>query len=391
MNNVDYERKRDCTSCFSCFAVCKVGAITIEQDENGFYKPVIDIVRCVNCGMCRKVCYSHINLEVKDIELKSYYGWHKDTSILNSSASGGITSALARVALEDGYIVIGCSYNHNEKKAKHIIVKKQKDIEKIRGSKYFQSDLSDLYLEIRMLPKDTKIVFFGTPCQVLGFKNYLKIAKFDMKNVMLIELFCHGISSPLVWKSYIQQSRIKDAEDVKFRTKAYGWHYPSNEFVKMGKNIPTKKAGDDFFTAYYSLEYFNKSCYTCQIKKIFGNSDLRIGDFWGERFSHNRQGVSCILTFSNKGEHLLKKSEPYFFLHEVRTEEILNAQSYNTDHKFNEKEWNKNFYWIRQYGLKYSLSNMNKRKPLLQRIKRSVYIRISNAICMLKMKNRHLE
>lgn len=378
MRHVDIERKRACSSCFACSAVCKRGAVTISQDENGFYKPFVDTAMCVNCGVCRKVCYSHIDLQSREITLKGYYGWHRDPNVLKQSASGGITSAIAQVAIEAGYIIIGCTYEDREKKAKHIIIKKQEQIRKILGSKYFQSDLSDLFSAVKELPMNTKMVFFGMPCQVLGVRKFLEHAQFDMKNVLLVELFCHGIVSPLVWKSYREQIGIKGVKDIRFRTKAYGWHVPVNEFITDQKSIPTDKSGDDFFTAYYSTGFFNRSCYKCQIKREFVNCDLRIGDFWGERFAKDRKGVSCILASSRKGEQMLERCKPYFCLYDANPQEILSAQSYNKDHFFDEAQWNENFDLLRRFGLKYSLRNMNKRKPIVWRLKRAIYIQISN-------------
>ncbi len=378
MNNVNVDRKRACTGCFACSEVCKFNAINIIQDEDGFFGPFINDRLCTNCGMCKKVCYSHIDIPNENYNLKGYYGWHKNPKILNMSASGGITTAISQVALDNGYVVIGCSYNLNEKKAKHIVVTEQADIIKILGSKYFQSDLSEMYQEVKSFPKDAKMVFFGTPCQVSGIKEFLKIRGHNIENVILVELFCHGITSQLVWKSYMEECSIDKITDVRFRTKDYGWHVPVNEIITDKKVIPTKKSGDDFFTAYYSTEFFNKSCYDCEVKRNLRNSDLRIGDFWGKRFSENKKGVSCIISSTQKGEQLLEECKKYFELFDGDLDEILNGQSYNKNHLLDEDKRMENFLILKKYGLKYSLKNINKRKPLPYRLKKRAYSLVSN-------------
>ncbi len=378
MNNVDFGRRRDCSGCFACEAVCKAGAINIIWDNNGFYKPDINEELCVGCGICKKVCYSHLGIKARTDNLKGWYGWHKDEAVLKRSASGGITSAISQAALDNGYIIIGCSYDHSNKKAKHIIIKERGEICKILGSKYFQSDLSDMLRSVKKLPRDTKMVFFGTPCQVLGFKKFLAIEKYNLGNVLLVELFCHGIASPLLWSEYISQSRVKGLKDVRFRTKQYGWHIPANEFVTDKEAVATKRFGDAFFTAYYSTEFFNRSCYNCEIKRNLANSDLRIGDFWGGKFSANKTGVSCIVSASEKGELWLEKCRQYFCLFEGDLEEILDAQSYNKNHSFNERNWNENFELLRKFGLKHSLRNIDKRKPFSRRLRRKIYNLLRN-------------
>lgn len=51
-----FQRKSDCCGCGACLAVCKVNAIYITADEEGFLYPKIDGKQCVQCGRCVKVC-----------------------------------------------------------------------------------------------------------------------------------------------------------------------------------------------------------------------------------------------------------------------------------------------------------------------------------------------
>lgn len=50
------EAVHNCTSCQMCGAVCPKNAITIELDDEGFYRPKVN-ENCIDCGLCVKVCY----------------------------------------------------------------------------------------------------------------------------------------------------------------------------------------------------------------------------------------------------------------------------------------------------------------------------------------------
>ena len=47
---------KNCSSCGACANVCSHGAITMQLDKEGFYRPVVDSTKCVKCGLCEKTC-----------------------------------------------------------------------------------------------------------------------------------------------------------------------------------------------------------------------------------------------------------------------------------------------------------------------------------------------
>ncbi len=51
-----FSNKEECCGCTACYSICPKGAITMEEDEEGFLYPVIDDAKCVGCLMCQKVC-----------------------------------------------------------------------------------------------------------------------------------------------------------------------------------------------------------------------------------------------------------------------------------------------------------------------------------------------
>ena len=45
-----------CTGCTACANICAKGAITMVPNELGFMYPSVDLNKCVDCGLCHKIC-----------------------------------------------------------------------------------------------------------------------------------------------------------------------------------------------------------------------------------------------------------------------------------------------------------------------------------------------
>ena len=46
----------DCCGCTACASICNHDAITMKPDVMGFLYPSIDVSKCVDCGLCERVC-----------------------------------------------------------------------------------------------------------------------------------------------------------------------------------------------------------------------------------------------------------------------------------------------------------------------------------------------
>ena len=51
-----YVNKSECCGCSACAAICPKAAIAMQLDDDGFYYPVIDMEKCVECKKCESVC-----------------------------------------------------------------------------------------------------------------------------------------------------------------------------------------------------------------------------------------------------------------------------------------------------------------------------------------------
>ena len=98
-------RENSCTGCMACIGKCKKNAITI-KDSMVAYNAVIDEDKCVNCGMCEKVCPNNQAAEKrKPIDWKE--GWAPE-NIRGRASSGGAASAMMKYFVENGgYVAYG--------------------------------------------------------------------------------------------------------------------------------------------------------------------------------------------------------------------------------------------------------------------------------------------
>ena len=50
------ENMNGCTGCNACFNACPKSAIEMVSNDEGFWYPEIDENKCIDCGLCKKVC-----------------------------------------------------------------------------------------------------------------------------------------------------------------------------------------------------------------------------------------------------------------------------------------------------------------------------------------------
>lgn len=185
-----------CSACGACVNICPKGAIKLEKNSEGFLYPVIDQDKCINCGACKKKCPVLNNKSFDDKFVKCYDAKSKNSDIRMKSSSGGIFSHLALEFIHNDGIVYGVTMDNM--KAKHVRVSSEKELIKILGSKYIQSNVGFVYKEVLGdLDNGKKVLFSGTPCQIMGLKSFLKKG---YSNLYCVSVICHGVMSDLFWR-----------------------------------------------------------------------------------------------------------------------------------------------------------------------------------------------
>ena len=337
MNITDKSALRECTSCQMCAAVCSREAITIRLNEDGFYRPYIDEDKCTDCSLCTKVCYKFDeDIKVTNAEalknVKVYSAQHKSDELLEKVTSGGVADALAKELVRQGYTCIGVTYNDSEHRAEHSTAQSEEETDAFRGSKYIQSYSVDTFKRLVRGVRNEKYAVFGLPCHIYAVHNFLRMRNLRDKCV-LIDLFCHGCPSMLVWSKYEQ--RIKEMADgkkfdeVQFRSKVRGWgNFYVVVVVEGVKAFISNPKQDEFYSLFFSDHVLNDACSDCKLRSTMEYTDIRLGDFWGKRFLNDRKGVSAVAVTSERGEALFRIIENQFEITESCMSEVVVKQSY---------------------------------------------------------------
>lgn len=303
---MNVENKNNCTGCGACFNACPTKAITMDWNINGFYTPHINSEKCVDCGLCEKICPLD-KCKSQNIEQPKVFAFqNEDKETLYKCASGGAFASLAKLVIEQSGNVYGVVYD-DDMKVCHAKAESLKDLEKIYSSKYVQSDTRNTFIQAKSDLDNGKLVLFsGTPCQIAGFKSFLRK---DYDNLLTVDLVCHGVPSPKVFEMYKKEFMNKRSKEewllnIDFRSKIQGW---SSSLVTTTTTTTTTHATkDDFMQAFLSNLSINDSCLNCQFNKLPRVADLSLGDFWGvdkyDQSMNNNKGLSIILVNSEKGQ-----------------------------------------------------------------------------------------
>ena len=132
-----------CTGCGACYNVCPKDAIRMEKNPQGFLYPVIDQSLCIHCKKCEQVC-PKLGTDVSNAPEPACYAARAQDDVRAISSSGGIFTLLARWVLAQGGIVCGAAMEADYH-VHHICVSDEAGLERLRKSKYLQSDTEHVY------------------------------------------------------------------------------------------------------------------------------------------------------------------------------------------------------------------------------------------------------
>lgn len=364
-----------CIGCGMCSIVCPQKCINIELNEKGFYNYKIDQEKCIKCNKCKRVC-GQLGNEAKSIENMELYSANSlDKNVLDTSSSGGIAYEVSSFGIKNELPVIGCIYDSKKSIAKHIKVDNEKDLKKLSGSKYLQSFTKEAFEELKELDKG---IVIGTPCQIASVDKYLKILK-KREKFVLVDLICHGVPSYYLWKKYI--TTFGKIREVNFRDKKYGWR---RKTISINNAYHKSEDKDLFYDFFETNIVFNDTCYECKYRtKTL--ADIRIGDYWGDKFKKEQSGISMVIINTEKGKEIIKqlidskriKAEKQTIQDYFKTQQTVNTHIPLIQQEVIEKLKN-NKYTLKEISKKYCKSELRHKKMMKKIL--PIYIKIKDRL-----------
>ena len=329
-----YNEKKDCCGCGLCEVRCQTRALSMEPDEEGFLYPAVDSAACIECGFCIKLCpVVHAEALKQKSEPGFYAARHKSEEVLMHSTSGGAFTALSDVILKKGGTVFGADFDSNLHVI-HCAAHTAAERDRMRVSKYVQSDMRIVFSMIGTALVDGPALFTGTPCQCAAIRSFFNGREPD--GLYVCDVLCHSVPSPLVWEAYkrlLEEEKGAPLTHVQFRSKKYEW---SRDNSNKGFIYTTSGSDEQFEDSRYYDLFVKKrvisrpACAACRFTDVHRASDITIADCWGiEKHApelYDARGVSLVMTNSSKGAALLKEASASMDISERPKEEITAEQ-----------------------------------------------------------------
>lgn len=312
MRNVNIPACMPCSGCGGCAAVCPKEAIRLQWDSKGFYRAVVEPTMCVDCGLCLNVChrFSQPEAGVSLYDAKLYALQSAKTETVRRCSSGGIAHELAAQILSDGGKAAGAVYDLTKNGVYHEIITDAAQLHRLDGSKYLQSNPESAFRHILEAAKQNPCAAFGTPCQIASLAAAAELRGVREK-LLLVEIFCHGVPSHLLWEDTLQRMQqklgTKQFEDVQFRYKKDDWHSYCLKVTGNGKTCYGKRETELFWQVFFENVLLGDACQVCQARRTESRADIRLGDYWGGCFQHRSDGVSAVFACSERGERAVER------------------------------------------------------------------------------------
>lgn len=332
---IEISDSKNCCGCQACMQVCPKQCISMQNGKDGFCYPFVDASSCVNCGLCNKICpiesTKDITDDVKNGSFPSFAAISRDKKSLMKSSSGGVFKEMAKIVIAEGGYVAGCLFDETLT-ARHVITNDIAVIDKMRGSKYVQSDTARVYSDIKKFLKNgKKVMFSGTPCQCAALRHTVGVKLSE--NLLIVDFACHGVPSPVAWKEYLKSLHWDEVSECEMRDKSKCWEKFSFRVKgeKHGKNVVQEGVLKEsiWIRGFLSHVYVRPSCYSCQFRNGRNQSDLTISDCWGARTliptvtnEQMKNGISSVIVRTGKGQEYFERIKNEIWQQRLKYENV---------------------------------------------------------------------
>ena len=324
--------KELCCGCTACEHICPKKAISMKADALGFLYPEIDQGKCVDCGLCAKMCPANKKASAENGIRTAYALINNDENVRMESSSGGAFALLAEKIINDGGVVFGAKFD-GEFNVVHDFTEAKEGLSEFRGSKYIQSHMNDCFSKCKeFLETGRRVLFTGTPCQCAGLRSFLNK---NYENLTAVDFICHGVPSPALWqkyKNYREKNSASRVVKTAFRRKSCGWKQYSLQFTFANCSEycqPLNK--DEYLQMFLHDTAMRESCYKCFAKGKKRYSDITVADLWGvENISSDYfddKGTSLVCVNSERGARLFESVKSGCRFKEIDIDEAIRFNS----------------------------------------------------------------
>lgn len=250
------------------------------------------------------------NIQMNDkIKTKVYAGRVKDKNILLRSSSGGAFSVLSDAFFVNDNIVVAAVYDYQTHTVPFRFIHNKEERNAACGSKYLQSRPENIFKKSEIWLKnnpDKKLLFVGMGCQAEGFRKFAEM-KGIRDRVYIVDIICHGVPSPKIWREYAKTIEKKYGGKISFLTfkdKRNGWKAPTAFVLVRNQEVLI----NDYVKLFYNRCALRPACHVCPFATTERNTDITIGDFWHIEDTipdfYDPEGNSVFLIHTKYGQEL---------------------------------------------------------------------------------------
>ncbi len=324
----DITAPSSCSACSACVAVCPAGALKMEKDAAGFWRPVLDKAKCVECGACAKACPVRTPPERPTSKPRYFAFYAKDKALRAAGSSGNAFGVFANRCLESGNGVVYGSAMDDDCYGASCKSTGEVPLAALQKSKYLESRMEDAIQRIKKdLRAGRNVLFCGTPCQAAAARSVLG----SPENLILCDFICLGVPSADWFKRYLLQMEKRfgaKASKVDFRSKLMGWT-PLIMEIRFANGKVSRKTtfGDAFIRDYAQKHHLREACYGCNMITQ-SVADISLGDYWANkqknRIADTNEGISAVRVNTPQGGRFFDqlRNRPDLFVEELSDADV---------------------------------------------------------------------
>ena len=305
-----------CSNCGACSAICGKDAISFKYSNIGRMYAEVNSAKCVDCGLCMKVCPSldHYNLRDKYEdrfigEAKSVYvGKSLNSEYFKNGQSGGLAATILSYLFEIGVIdaAIVCRMEYGSiPEVKAVVITSKNEILSCQKSCYTPVALLSA---LKLAKNREALAIVGLPCHIQGVEA-LKLTSKKINNIKYtIGLICERTlcnSFIDVIKSY---TPFKDKFKIDWKRKDFSYDGVSYSYEFAPVAVYQEDGNTVVFPNYYRHQlkelFTPPRCRVCY-DKINIHADIVLGDPWRMKDIDKQHGNSLIIARTDIGNELI--------------------------------------------------------------------------------------